>query len=630
MTTRSPKWLSIAAFVMLLGACAKKPDSAAPVAPASVNLVPSSEQSPHFQAVNSHLDIGGTLYGYADVDGDALEFAGTAQALVRQFTAAQPRLSMFAKQDFKTLFAALGFDDIKAIGVSSVREAPNVYRNRAFLYTPKGRHGLLEAFGGNPAPFVNARMAPADADFYGEYEFNLKAAYDTVESIVAKVNGPEAGTAFREKVRKIGADAHFSLLDLIDGLTGRMTMILRLDPVKNVTTQGPSPLVLPAFSFVCRIDGIGPMVEGAIREKSSSYVASQNGSLNVYTLKADSKLGGIKPVLAIDGNAFYFATTEAFLSECVNRKDGLDKNPTFQSALASVGPVGNGLTWVAPSLLDRMKGLAAMNTQAAPPVHRLLESMAVNLPEATAPMLSVRANLPDGILIRSTWNRSLKADLAMVMVYNPVTVGFLAAMAVPAFEKVRLNAQAVAVQKNLRMLYNASNKYYLDHGAYTMRYDELVGPGKMISSITSVAGETYNRVILRKGNPMGVQLPDGRVFTYPDLSHAPAFIPAPVTTPFFMGPVPSTAAFAPPSLVPPALQDETIVHNLRLLDDAANQYYAEHGVTTTTFEDLVGPGKLIPAIMPVAGENYRSLLFKKGHPLRLYLKDGRTLIYPQQ
>jgi hypothetical protein len=97
-----------------------------------------------------------------------------------------------------------------------------------------------------------------------------------------------------------------------------------------------------------------------------------------------------------------------------------------------------------------------------------------------------------------------------------------------------------------------------------------------------------------------------------------------------MGPVPSTAAFAPPSLVPPALQDETIVHNLRLLDDAANQYYAEHGVTTTTFEDLVGPGKLIPAIMPVAGENYRSLLFKKGHPLRLYLKDGRTLIYPQQ
>jgi hypothetical protein len=37
---------------------------------------------------------------------------------------------------------------------------------------------------------------------------------------------------------------------------------------------------------------------------------------------------------------------------------------------------------------------------------------------------------------------------------------------------------------------------------------------------------------------------------------------------------------------------------------------------------------MIPELVPVAGENYRSVLFMKGHPLRLFLKDGRTLIYP--
>jgi hypothetical protein len=37
---------------------------------------------------------------------------------------------------------------------------------------------------------------------------------------------------------------------------------------------------------------------------------------------------------------------------------------------------------------------------------------------------------------------------------------------------------------------------------------------------------------------------------------------------------------------------------------------------------------LIPQLVPVAGEDYRTVLFKKGHPLRIFLKDGRELTYP--
>jgi len=626
--------MALGASVILFAGCAKKPDAPAAAVPATVDLVPAPEQSPHFQAVNSHLELGGTLYGYADVDGDALAFAGTAQAMFRQIAGVQPQLAMFAKQDFKDLITTLGLDDVKAVGVSSVRESQGVYRNRTFLYTPQGRHGLLEAFGGNPTPFLNARMAPSDADFYGEYEFDLKAAYDTVESIVAKVNGPEAGTAFREKVRKVGADAHLSLLDLIEGLNGRVSMILRFDPAKNNTMVGPNPLTIPSFAFLCKIDGIGPVVEGAIREKSSEYVASKNGSLSIYTVKGDSKLEGVKAVLAIDGNAFYFATTEAFLEECLARQDGLDKNPAFAAKLAALGPVGNGLTWVAPSFLTRMKGLAALNTQAPAQVHRVLENLAMNIPDSTEPMLSVRTNLPDGILIRSTWNRSLKTDVAMIMVYNPVTVGLMAAMAIPAFEKVRQTSQAMAVQNNLRMLSAAADQYYLEHGVSTATYADLVGPGKLIKAITPVAGEDYSRIVTRLGNPIVVHLPDGRVFIYPlPGTRRPANTPPPFAPNSAFQPNAAKsveAPFAPGPLVPANLQDQSIVMNLRRLNDAANDYYAEQGTTTTTYEKLVESGKLVPPIKPVAGEDYQSLLFKKGHPLRLYLKDGRTLTYPPQ
>ena len=47
-------------------------------------------------------------------------------------------------------------------------------------------------------------------------------------------------------------------------------------------------------------------------------------------------------------------------------------------------------------------------------------------------------------------------------------------------------------------------------------------------------------------------------------------------------------------------------------------------------DQLVGPGKYIPSINSVAGEDYRTVLFKKGKPLRLFLKDGRIVIFPPQ
>jgi hypothetical protein len=70
--------------------------------------------------------------------------------------------------------------------------------------------------------------------------------------------------------------------------------------------------------------------------------------------------------------------------------------------------------------------------------------------------------------------------------------------------------------------------------------------------------------------------------------------------------------------------------NLRALNEAAERYYADHNATSATFEQLVGPDKYVPAVLPVAGEDYRTVLFKKGRPLRIYLKDGRVVTYPPQ
>jgi type II secretory pathway pseudopilin PulG len=616
------------AIILILGGCSKKPDEVAAPKPASVNLVQDSERSPHFAAVDSHLELGGTLYGYADVDGDVAELVTPVQMAMRQIAETQPQMAMFAKQDFKALFTSLGLDDIKAIGLSSVHQADGLYRNRAFMYTPQGRHGLLAVFGGDPGPFVNASMAPADADLYTEFDFDVKAIYETTESIIAKVNGPQAAADFREQVRNVGKASHFSLLDLFEGLHGRATYIVKLDPVKNFTMPAPVSVTFPIISMLVKIDGVGPAVESMLEAKPEGFDISTIGTMKVYALKAKPPFEGFELVLAFDGNAFFLATSKSFLAESLTRKDGLDKNPAFASGLAALGPNGNGISWVSPTLMKRLKELGAMNAKAPAATLKFLDMYASNLPEISQPLMSVRTNLPDGILMRSMWNRSLKSDLVMLSVYNPVTIGFLAAIAIPSLQKVRQNAQLNSVQANLGMLSAASERFCAEHGASSCTYADLVGADKPLKAVTPVMGEDYSHINFYKGLPVRLRLPNGQVAVfYPPSARRPKYNQVPT-------PDPNGAGMAKPAPFTPSDGNATpfanraaIKANLAKLSEAADDYYLKTGATSVTYEDLVGPGKAIQEIQSVAGENYRTVLFVKGKALHIVPPDGISITY---
>jgi type IV pilus assembly protein PilA len=127
-------------------------------------------------------------------------------------------------------------------------------------------------------------------------------------------------------------------------------------------------------------------------------------------------------------------------------------------------------------------------------------------------MISVRTNLDDGILIRSYLNRSMKQDIVGTAVYVPA--GLMAAMAIPAFQKVRTASQEKAVLNNLRMLAAAADQYYLETGEKTATYDQLVGPSRYVKVVQPVAGENYRAIKFAQGEPLRVRLPTGRVIEY--------------------------------------------------------------------------------------------------------------------
>ena len=174
----------------------------------------------------------------------------------------------------------------------------------------------------------------------------------------------------------------------------------------------------------------------------------------------------------------------------------------------------------------------------------------------------------------------------------------------------------LGVVNNLYALDEAAKKFYLLNKVDTVTYAELVGPEKLVSEVHPVAGEDYTQLVFKKGQRIEVRMADGRVIRYP-LGNGP------ISTPQAAKPAAPQQAEAPANA-----QGASILENLQILNDAANKYYRDNDTTSTTFEQLVGPEKYIASIKSIEGEDYRSLLFKKGHPLRLYMKDGRVIVFP--
>jgi type IV pilus assembly protein PilA len=227
-------------------------------------------------------------------------------------------------------------------------------------------------------------------------------------------------------------------------------------------------------------------------------------------------LEGIKPIFAIDKGAVYFATSKAFLQECRAGQGGLAAQPEFKTALAHVGDTGNALLYVSPRFFEQVRRVEQLNPQ-MPAESKQAFGMAMRwLPKTDRPLVTVRTNLPDGILVKSYWNRSLKQEIAMVGVYNPVTIGLMASMAIPAFQKVRQSSQEKAIMNNLRQLAAASDQYYLETGKTTTTYDEIVGPTKYVKHVNAVAGENYREIVFIQNTPLKVFVPSlRRAISYP-------------------------------------------------------------------------------------------------------------------
>lgn len=508
----------VAAAAALFTGCAKKA-AEGPEAPAKAAegaaLVATSERSSHFEAVNRQLELGGTLYGYVDIDGDMLKLADALHNIATQATVAQPMAAAFIPKDLAPFFVDLGLTDVKALGISSVAVAEGGFRNRVFFYTPEGRRGLLAGLGEAAGEFAVTKFAPADADLVYETELDAPATYAAIRAVVVRAAGEPMGAFLDAKLKTQDGEVPFSPMDMIEGAKGRFSLVLRIDDTR---TFSPAPgFTAPAFDLAIRQERGGRRLLAAIE-----------GIPSGRPMRREERAGGViafvpteplpfmewTPELLIDGDALMLVTRPGFLA---TGGGALAADARFKAALARVGEQGNGLTYIGSRLAERMGRLNTLNPELPEEQRMVMQRLLSLLPQDATTLIAVRQNVADGVLFKSHWSASHKQSLIFA---NPGVVvggGLMAAMAIPAFQKVRAASQQKAVLNNLRQLGAAADQYFLENGKRVCGYRDLVGtgPNHYIRELKPVAGEDYTTLLFRQGQPqITVTLKDGKTVTY--------------------------------------------------------------------------------------------------------------------
>src|SRR5476651_1568597 len=98
-----------------------------------------------------------------------------------------------------------------------------------------------------------------------------------------------------------------------------------------------------------------------------------------------------------------------------------------------------------------------------------------------------------------TQYKSTKGFTLVEIMIVVVIIGLLAAMAIPAFQKVRATSQDKAVLNNLRQLAGGANQFFLEAGVSSVASTTLVGTNssQYVKTFGTVANESYTATMVQ-------------------------------------------------------------------------------------------------------------------------------------
>jgi len=389
-------------LVVVLVACSSR-GSTVPMAP---------ERSPHFDPVSANLQLGGTVYAYVDIDGDAERAADFFLSLLRDLP--ESRQSGTSRRLGATnLVRALGLENLRAVGLSSYKKA-SLYHNRSFIYHTGPRKGLLKVFGGEPSELTLEGVAPEGADLVWEQQLNLKVLVDIVRAV-----GERGLGASPARIDALLAERLFNLDitigEIVERLDTTAGLILEVDEARAMRIPGES-FWFPFTEFLFQIDGLGDLVD-AIAKKAAFNPFIRADRTNQWLIirpgiRLPSPWNAYEPSLIKDlaTGRMYLVSSPAYLTKCLSQQSDLTATSDFRKAFDGLSTIGNGMVFVSPQLTREMHAVLdrVINDRGSTIVTTVVRLL---LPDAGSPVGWVGMNRDDGVLFTSNSSSSHKSTL---------------------------------------------------------------------------------------------------------------------------------------------------------------------------------------------------------------------------
>lgn len=401
-----------------------------------------------FDAVNKHLDLGGQLYAFLNVDGDFTELSAKAQELYQELQQTEG-FDLPPGLDIAALLGELGLDNLKAAGLSSIKFGQG-YRNRLFAAVDGERQGILRLTGGEPRPFTIGEFAPASAMWAMESDVDFASIKDLMTAIGGQLEQTLGMDPLSGALQQPIPGTQLNVSQLVDTLKGELMAYVLVDETQTLVIPEPGAPEIPGIDAVLTHSN-GKEIFGHIR----SFITS-NAPPDAYTeevnegvtqlkiqLPDEATLGFYAPLIQFDEatEQLLIATRPEALTT-VTVGDRLSTNADFKRMADLLPQEGSGYGYMSPQFYDFIEIFMEAASQGDALMGEVQKEIMALVYGDPQPMAGMWANRDDGIYMESLTPMSYKLSLAYTAIL-PAAVA--AGVAAPMM--IRAQSQALDIQR---------------------------------------------------------------------------------------------------------------------------------------------------------------------------------------
>ena len=397
------------------------------ISPAATRAQDATAAKATFDAVNKHLDLGGQVYGFINVQGDYAALAKSAQDLYEKILQmGEGMLPIPEGIDVAGLLLQLGFDNVEAIGLSSIKYGQG-YRSRFFARIDGQRKGLLRLSGGKPQPFEIGSFAPASSLVALEWNVDLSAVKDTLAGIGAELEKFMGADPLVGALATSLPGTESTVEDLLAALNGKLMGYALADETATLAIPDLD-VELPGIDVVLVHQSgreLYEIIENSLAANAPPdlySVETRDGVTQlIFNLQEEDSLGFYMPLLQIeDGSDHLLIASRPEALETLTEGDRLAENADFKRFAALLPKEGTSFSFLSKKGYGLVKTLMTHATTEEgldPASSTLNEALMKVIYGEPQPGAGVLANWEDGIYLEGFSSTSYKSSFLSPVVF---------------------------------------------------------------------------------------------------------------------------------------------------------------------------------------------------------------------